>query len=351
MRKLILPVIGALAGIALLYAAVMWLTVWRFQVSTSDAYVQADIAAIAPKLSGYVKAIRVTDNQIVKAGDVLVELDGADIQPRVDQARALIEARKAAIANADAKLALERSLIRQAHAAVSSARADAERSRKDIVRYQRLAARGFISRQRLEIARADTSKADAATEMARAALDAESNQVPVIETTRTQAQADLKQAVAQLALAQADLDNTTLRAPFDGVVGNRTVQSGQYVRAGVQIMAVVPLPAVYVVANFKETQIGGMAPGQKVRVDVDALPDVEITGRVESFAPASGALFSLLPPENATGNFTKIVQRIPVRIRIEGQTENIARLKAGMSVTATVDLRETPESDKASASK
>lgn len=351
MRKFVLPIIGGLAGLALLYAAGLWLFVWRFQVSTSDAYVQADIAAIAPKLSGYVRAIKVTDNQIVKTGDVLVEIDTSDIQPRVDQARAVIESKKAAIANADAKLALEQALIRQAKATVASAQSESARSRADIVRYQRLAAHGWVSRQRLETARADSGKADAATENARAALDAQFKQVPVLETARTQAVADLKQAEAQLALAQADLDNATLRAPFDGVVGNRTVQSGQYLRAGVQVMAVVPLPAVYIVANFKETQIGSMAAGQKVTVDVDALPDLDFEGRVESFAPASGALFSLLPPENATGNFTKVVQRIPVRIRIEGKTESIARLRAGMSVSATVDLRDPASDGKAQAAK
>jgi len=351
MRKYILPVIGILSVITVLYAVVMWLTVWRYQVSTEDAYVQADIAAIAPKLSGYVSAIKVSDNQIVKAGDVLVELDKADIQPRVDQAKALVESRKAAVANVDAKIALEKSLIRRAGAAVASANADAERNRKDIARYQQLAARGFVSRQRLELARADVRKADAATEMARAALDAERSQIPVIESSRAQAVADLKQAEAQLAGALADLNNATLRAPFDGVVGNRTVQAGQFVRAGVQLMAVVPLPSVYVVANFKETQISGMAPGQSVRISVDALPDLDVAGRVESFAPASGALFSLLPPENATGNFTKIVQRIPVRIRVDGKAENIARLRAGMSVGVTVDLREPPANDAGHAAK
>jgi membrane fusion protein (multidrug efflux system) len=343
MRKYALPVLGTIAGLTALYVVAMWLAVWRFEVSTDDAYVQADIAAIAPKLAGYVEKIAVEDNQRVKAGDILLTLNTSDIKPKVEQAAALVEARKAAVENTDAKLKLQRSVIHQADASLASAKADAERTRKDIARYRRLAAQGYVSKQRLEIARADTAKADAATERARAALEAERAQVPVIESSRAQAAADLKQAEAQLALAQADLDNATLRAPFDGIIGNRTVQTGQYVRAGVQAMVVVPLPAVYVVANFKETQIGGMSVGQPARISVDALPDVDLTGRIESFAPASGALFSLLPPENATGNFTKIVQRIPVRIRVEGEPEVIARLRAGMSVGVTVDVRDAPK--------
>lgn len=351
MRKYVLPAIGMAAGLAALYALVMWLTVWRFEISTEDAYVQADIAAIAPKLAGYVASIKVTDNQRVRAGDVLLELDKSDIQPRVDQAIGLVEARKAAVANIDAKLGLQQAVIRQASASVAGANADAERNRRDIVRYRDLAKRGFVSQQRLELARADTGKANAEIEKSRAALDAERHQIPVMESSRAQAVAELKQAEAQLALAQADLNNATLRAPFDGVVGNRTAQQGQFLRAGVQVMAVVPLPAVYVVANFKETQIGGMAPGQVVHVSIDALPDLDLTGRIESFAPASGALFSLLPPENATGNFTKIVQRIPVRIRLEGKPAQFALLRAGMSVGVTVDLREAAKSDAQQVSK
>lgn len=338
MRKFVLPALGAAAGLAALYVLVMWFFVWQFQAATDDAYVQADIAAIAPKLAGYVGAIRVTDNQRVKAGDILLELDTSDIKPKVDQAAALVESRKAGVANAEAKLSLQQSVIHQAEANVTSAEADAQRTRKDIERYQRLAKRGYISSQRLELARADSGKADAATDRARAALEAERSQVPVLKAARQQAVADLKQAEAALALAQTDLVNATLRAPFDGVVGNRTVQTGQYVRAGLQVMVVVPLPDVYVVANFKETQIREMEIGQTAHVEIDGLPDVDLRGRVESFAPASGALFSLLPPENATGNFTKIVQRIPVRIRLEGKADEMARLRAGMSVAVTVDL-------------
>ena len=351
MRKYALPVIGTVAGLAALYALGMWFFLWRFEVSTDDAYVQADIAAIAPKLSGYVASINVTDNQRVRLGDVLLELDTSDIRPRVDQAAALVASRKAGVVNAQAKLKLQQSVIAQANAAIASAAADAVRSRKDIERYRALAHKGWVSRQRLELAHADATKADAGTERARASFEAERAQIPVIESALQQAEADLKQAEAQLALAQADLANATIRAPFDGIVGNRTVQDGQFVRAGAQVMAVVPLPDVYVVANFKETQIAHMVPGQPVRLAIDALPDADLKGHIESFAPASGSLFSLLPPENATGNFTKVVQRIPVRIRVEGKPDELALLRAGMSTAVTVDIRDKPKSDAIEAAK
>lgn len=342
MRKRILPAIGALAGVVLIYLGTMWLLVWRFEVSTEDAYVQADIAAIVTKLPGYVSTIRVKDNQPVKAGDVLLELDASDIKPKADQAAAAVEARKAAVANARARLKLQQAMIDQAAAGLQSARADADRARADARRYEALAARGIVSRQRQDLADADIARGQAAVARAVAALQAERDQVDVLASTLGQAEADLKQAEAQLALAQADLTNATIRAPFDGVVGNRTVQTGQFVRAGYQVMVVVPLPAVYVVANFKETQIEAMAVGQRAAIHVDALPDEAYVGEIESLAPASGSLFSLLPPENASGNFTKIVQRIPVRIRLEGAVDQLSRLRAGMSVGVTVDLRPGP---------
>lgn len=342
MRKNLLSALGAIAGLLALYFGGMWLFVWRFEVSTEDAYVQADIAAIVTKLPGYVASIPVKDNQRVKAGDVLIELEASDIKPKADQAAAAVDSRRAAVENARARLKLQGSMIAQASAGVQSARADADRARADARRYATLAERGIVSRQRQDLAQADIARADAGVARAQAALQAERDQVAVLTSVLGQAEADLKQAEAQLALAQADLANATIRAPFDGVVGNRTVQTGQFVRAGYQVMAVVPLPAVYVVANFKETQIEDMVVGQKAGIAVDALPGVTYAGEIESFAPASGSLFSLLPPENASGNFTKVVQRIPVRIRLAGSADELAKLRAGMSVGVTVDLRSAP---------
>lgn len=335
--------VGAVAGIVALYLGVMWLTLWRFQVSTDNAAVQADIATIAPKLSGYVAEVSVTDNQTVKRGQVLMSLDTSDIAPRVSQARATVEAKRAAIKNIDAKLTWQHSMIAQAQAALTSAQADATRGTKDMARYQRLARRGFASSQKLETTRADNERLNAAVTRARAALEAERGQIGVLESSKAQAEAEQEEAQAQLALAQSDLANSKIVAPIDGVVGNRTVRTGQYVRAGTQVMVVVPLPQVYVVANFKETQIANMRRGQTVEIKIDALPGSDFEGKVESFAPASGSLFSLLPPENATGNYTKIVQRIPVKILVGGDIAKVALLKPGMSAVVTIDTRDAGE--------
>src|SRR6185436_2798396 len=187
----------------------------------------------------------------------------------------------------------------------------------------------------------------------RAALEAERGQIGVLESSKSQADAELKEAEAQLTLAKSDLANSKIIAPIDGVVGNRTVRTGQYVRAGTQVMVVVPLPQVYVVANFKETQIANMRRGQTVDISIDALPGSKFEGKVDSFAPASGSLFSLLPPENATGNYTKIVQRIPVKIMVQGDVSTLGRLKPGMSAVVTIDTRDkgddTPASQNADA--
>lgn len=340
MRKYALPALGTIAGIAILYVAAMWVFVWRFQVSTEDAYVQADIAAIVTKLPGYVADIKVTDNQQVKAGDILVVLDVSDIKPKSDQAVAAVSSKKAAVSNIQAKLKLQQAIIHQADAGLQSAKADAERARSDARRYEALADRGVVSRQRLDAARSDISRLEAAVAKAVAVVQAEHDQVAVLDSSLKQAEADLQQAEAQLDLAAADLANATIRAPFDGVVGHRTAQKGQYVRAGFQLMVVVPLPDVYVVANFKETQLEGMSVGQPAVISVDALSSESYAGTIESFAPASGSLFSLLPPENATGNFTKVVQRIPVRIRLDGPASQLAKLKAGMSVGVTINLHD-----------
>lgn len=348
MGRYILIGVGTATGLAALYVGVMWLTLWRYQVSTDNAAVQADIAAIAAKLSGYVAEVNVSDNQTVQRGDVLMTLDTSDIRPRVDQARATVEAKKAAIKNIEAKLVLQHAMIAQAQASLVSALADAARGAKDMERYQRLARSGFASSQKLDLTRADADRFAAAVAHARAAAEAEHDQIGVLDSSKVQAKADLDAAQAQLALAESDLANAKIVAPIAGVIGNRTVRTGQYVRAGAQVMAVVPLPLVYVVANFKETQISNMRRGQTVQISIDALPGIDFEGRIDSFAPASGSLFSLLPPENATGNYTKIVQRIPVKILVRGEIAKVALLRPGMSAGVVIDTRDRGESDAAS---
>ncbi|MFT3809829.1 MAG: HlyD family secretion protein [Micropepsaceae bacterium] len=340
MRRPALIAIAVLAVGAVGYFGISYLTYGQYIESTDDAYVKADTAAIAARVNGYVAKVQVADNQTVQAGDVLVTIDNADFQARVDQAKAATAAKQAALDGIAVKLALESKLIDAAQARLDSAMADQKRAAADLARARDLRASGSGSKQALDQAQADASKADAAVASAAAALEAEREQLAVIESTRAQLQADLDAAKAAEKLAAIDLEHTLIRAPFAGVVGARTVQDGQYVRAGAQLMAVVKLPDVYVVANFKETQAGEMRRGQAVTVSIDAFPDLKVGGKIDSFAPATGSEFSLLPPENATGNFTKIVQRLPVKVLVTGDASALAMLRPGMSVTVSVDTRD-----------
>lgn len=318
-----------------------WWTVGRLVESTDNAYVQADIVTVSPKVAGYVREVKVAENQTVKAGEVLAVIDDEDFAAKVAEAQAAVETRRTAITAIEKQLAWQHSMIAQAQAGIASSDADRERTRQDLARYRNLANSEFTSRQRLESVEADARKAEAGAAKSRAALSAESNRIAMIEADRRQAEAALKQAEAALVTAEIARDDTVIRAATDGVVGNRTVQVGQLVKAGTQLMVLVPLPEIHVVANFKETQLKRMRPGQKVTLEVDAFPGRPIEGRVESFAPASGSQFSLLPPENASGNFTKIVQRLPVRIAVPRDNALAGLIRPGLSVVAAVDTRDT----------
>jgi len=316
-----------------------WWTEGRFTESTDNAYVESDMTVIAPKVQGYVASVAVKDNQAVKAGDVLLAIDDADYRNRVAQAAARLATAQAAVASIDSKLALSGSTIAEARAGLASTEAELARAQQDLDRYRQLSARQFASTQRFDTAQADQRKAAAARDRAAASLAEAKGQVDVLKAGRHEAEAQAGEARAALAAAELDLANTVLRAPAAGIVGNRTVQPGQYVKAGSQLMVLVPDASTYVVANFKETQLAEMRPGQPVRIAVDAFDGREIAGRIDSFAPASGAKFSLLPPENATGNFTKIVQRVPVRIRLEAADPLVRQLVPGLSVEVAVDTR------------
>lgn len=336
------PALIALAVIAvgvIGYYGFNYLTYGQYIEETDDAYVKADTAAIAARVNGYVAKVNVADNQQVAAGDVLVTIDNADFQAKVDQARAVTAAKQAVLDSIAAKLSLEQKLIEAAQAKLDAAIADQKRASADLARARDLRASGSGSKQAYDQALADSRKADAAVDSATAALAAEREQIAVIESTRAQSQADVDAAKAAETLAAIDLEHTLIRAPFAGVVGAKTVQDGQYVRAGAQLMAVVKLPDIYVLANFKETQAGEMRRGQSATISVDAFPDLELHGVIDSFSPATGSEFSLLPPENATGNFTKIVQRLPVKVRVTGDASVLALLRPGMSVTVAVDTR------------
>jgi membrane fusion protein (multidrug efflux system) len=316
-----------------------WWNVLRFLQSTDDAYVQSDVSTISPKVEGYIKKVKVTDNQEVAEGAVLFVIDDRDFKAKVAQAEAAVAIDEASIASYEARLKLQQSMIDQATASVTSAEADLDREQQDYKRYSALMTSDFASRQRFEQAQADARKGGAAVARSRAALGAEQNQLAVLRSQQREEEAKLQQARANLQLAQNDLDNTVIRAPVSGIAGNRAGQVGQYVKAGTQLLSLVPLPHVYVMANFKETQLTHIRPGQLAEVSVDAYPDLTLEGRIESFAPGSGAQFSLLPPDNATGNFTKIVQRVPVRIALPASGPLAGLLRPGLSVTVTVDTR------------
>ncbi len=322
------------------YGGWYWWTVWRFQQSTDDAYVASDVSVISPKIEGYIKDVRVRENQAVKKGAVLFVIDDSDFAAKVAQAEAAVATEEAAVATYASRLDLQQAMIAQAQAAVESAEADLVRTQQDYKRYAALMTTDFASRQRYEQAQADARKAEAEAARTRAALAAAESELGVLRSQRQEEQARLQQARANLRLAENDLDNTVIRAPISGIAGNRAGQVGQYVKPGTELLSLVPLPRVYVTANFKETQLTRMRPGQRAEVSVDAYPDHRLIGKIESFAPASGAEFSLLPPDNATGNFTKIVQRVPIRIALPSKEPLARLLRPGLSVTVTVDTRE-----------
>ncbi|MGZ9719977.1 HlyD family secretion protein [Rhizobium miluonense] len=346
-RKLIkrgMLVAALLAGAA--FAADFGYYYWmvgRFIESTDDAYVKADYTAIAPKVAGYIKEVLVSDNDTVKAGQVLARIDDRDFQAALSQAKADLKAADAAIANIDAQIVLQQSLIGQAKATEAASQASLDFAQSDAARSARLISNGAGTQSRAEQTQSAREQAAAAVERDHAALVATQNKVPVLQTQRDQAAAQRDRAEATVRQAQLNLSYTDIVAAVDGTVGARSIRVGQYVTSGTQLMAVVPLHSVYVVANFKETQLTYVRPGQSVDIKVDSFPDVAIKGHVDSLSPASGLEFSLLPPDNATGNFTKIVQRIPVKIVIDD--ERLAGLlRSGMSVEPEIDTKATQTS-------
>ncbi len=341
-RKLIKRAVIAaalLAGVAFAgdFGYRYW-TVGRFIESTDDAYVKADFTTVAPKVAGYIKQVLVNDNDTVKAGQVLARIDDRDFQAALSQAKADVKAAEAAVTNLDAQVALQQSIIGQARATLNASQASLTFAQSDADRASRLITNGAGTQSRAEQSQSLKDQAAAAVERDQAALVAAENKVPVLQTQREQLLAQRDRAAAAASQAELNLSYTQIVAAVDGTVGARSIRVGQYVSSGTQLMAVVPLHAVYVVANFKETQLTFVRPGQTVEIKVDSFPDVAIKGHVDSVSPASGLEFSLLPPDNATGNFTKIVQRIPVKIVIDD--ERLAGLlRSGMSVIPDIDTK------------
>jgi membrane fusion protein, multidrug efflux system len=327
----------ALAG-AGYYGEQYW-TVGRFQISTDDAYVQADNTTIAPKVSGYISDVLVGDNEAVKAGQVLARIDDRDFSVALDQAKADVVAAQATIAGKQASLDTQQSIIDAARATITVDQANETFAEQDDKRYTSLATQGFGSVQNAQQASARILAARATVQRDSAALVTATKQVDILKAELAQAQATLAHDQAVQRQAELNLSYTSIVSPVDGVVGNRTLRVGQYVQAGTQLMAVVPSQAAYIVANYKETQLTDVHAGQAVDIDVDMYPGSTFKGHVDSIAPASGQEFALLPPDNATGNFTKVVQRIPVKIVLEPGSPLASQLRPGMSVYPTIETK------------
>ena len=318
-----------------------WKAEGRYIESTENAYVQGDIATLSARIDGDIIAVLVADNQTVKSGDPLITLDPKDWQARRDQAAAAVGEAKANLVLARSQIVQARVALGQTDAQIDQAQAELTRASADAGRSGALVGAGWTSRQANDQAVAASRKADAGLAFAVAQRAVSGQALAVAQTQEAVAAARIASAEAQLRLADSNLANTTLRAPFDGIVGNRAAQVGAHVLPGQQLIAIAPPPRLlFVVANFKETQLRRMHPGDPVLLTPDIDPDAAVTGRVGSFAPATGALFSLLPPENATGNFTKVVQRVPVRIALDLPGDKAPEwLRAGLSVGVEVDTR------------
>jgi membrane fusion protein (multidrug efflux system) len=333
---------GGVAAAALIGAGwygYHYVTVARYLISTDDAYVRAYNTTLGAKVSGYVAEFLVEDNVKVHAGDVIARIDDGDYRLAVDQARDKIATQQATIERFGRQIEAQRANVEQAQAQLVSAKAAQKRMQLEFDRQQALVGKEVSSRATFEQATANRDQADATVVSANAAIDSAVANVDVLQAQQMEAARTLDELKTALAKTQRDLSFTEIRAPVDGVVGNRAAQPGDFVQTGQRIAALVPLSDVFIDANFKETQLASLQPGQRVSITVDALPGESLDGVVASVAPASGAVFSLLPPDNATGNFTKIVQRLPVRIKVPADVAARGALRPGMSVVVSVNTK------------
>jgi membrane fusion protein, multidrug efflux system len=343
--------IAVTIAILLLATVVVTLFVTRWDVwvgasvrqTTDDAYVRSDITPLSAKIEGYIRRVPVNDFQQVKEGDLLIEIEDNDYGARLAQAEAELAGAEAAIANLKSRKALQHSQIAEAQDAINATQADVDRTHKEAVRQRALLASTFGTPQKVEQAVADERRFEANLAHGEAALAAAQRQMGVLDTEEGQLRAAAKAKQAALDLAKIELGYTRIAAPIDGMVSERGVRTGQYVHDGTQVISVVPLHNVWVVANYKETQLTHVKIGQRAEITVDTFSGVVVTGRVDSISPASGSQFTLLPPDNATGNFTKVVQRIPVKITLDPGHPLEGQLRPGMSVIAAIRTDTGPE--------
>jgi membrane fusion protein (multidrug efflux system) len=338
-RRKVLIGVGALALLAGIYFGVHYVLVGRYMVTTDDAYVRANNSTMGAKIPGHIARILVPDNSRVAAGSVLFKIDDGDYQIAVDNAQARVATQEATIARIGRQIAAQDSAVEQAQSQLDSAQAATKRAQADFERQEELSSKGFASKATFDVSQAGRDQAVAAVAGAQAALDAARAQVDVVKAQKVEAESQLQELRAALAKAVRDLSFTEVRAPVDGLFANRLVNVGDYVQPGQRLANVVPLDEVFIDANYKETQLGRLKPGQPVEITVDGVGGRTITGVVDSLAPASGSVFTLLPPDNATGNFTKIVQRVPVRIRVPASVARENLLRPGMSVVTTINTK------------
>jgi membrane fusion protein, multidrug efflux system len=340
LRRTVLALAGVLAVAGAADFGHYYLTTGRYLETTDDAYVQADCTIVAPKVSGYIAEVLVSDNEPVKAGQLLARIDDRDFKAALNQAKADVAASEAAVRNLDAQIELQQPIIHQQAAEVDAAEANLKFAQQERSRYDELMKTGSGTVQRAQQTDAALRAQRAQLQQGKAGLIAAKKKIEVLSTERAKAVAELAHARAVEQQAALNLSYTQITAPVDGTVGARSLRLGQYVQAGTQLMAVVPLDAVYVVANFKETQLTHVRNGQPVELRVDSFGATTLKGHVDSLSPASGLEFALLPPDNATGNFTKIVQRVPVKIVIDDQRLK-GLLRPGMSAEPTVNTKAT----------
>ena len=337
--------IGFVALLALAGAsyAVYYTLIGRFYVSTDDAYVRANNTMLGARVAGHIAAIMPRDNALVHAGDVIFRIDDGDYKIAVDAARTRIATQQATIARIGRQVVASESAVEQAQANLASAEAGLKRAGLEYDRQQELSTKGFASHAIYEQSEAARDQGVAGVKAAQAAFDTARSNVDVTRAQQAEAQAQLAELKTQLAKAERDLDFASVRSPVDGLFSNRLVNTGDFVAVGQRLGNIVPLDDVYIDANYKETQLKRIRPGQPVTIKVDAYGFRKFKGTVESISPAAGSVFTLLPPDNATGNFTKIVQRLPVRIRVPKDVARQNLLRAGMSVYTTVDTNKGAE--------
>jgi membrane fusion protein (multidrug efflux system) len=342
-RKFVLMGIVSLLALAGLGYGTYYTLVGRFYIATDDAYVRANNTMLGARVSGHIAAILPGDNVLVRAGDVIFRIDDGDYLIAVDAARTKIATQQATIDRIGRQVTAMESAAEQMKAQLASADANLKRADLDFDRQQALSTKGFASRATFEQSQAGRDQGAAAVQSAQAAYNASRDAVEVTKAQQDEARAQLSELKTSLAKAERDLDFTAVRAPVDGTFSNRLVNTGDFIQAGQRLGNVVPLNDVYIDANFKETQLKRIRPGQPLTISVDAYGHRKFAGFVDSISPAAGSVFTLLPPDNATGNFTKIVQRLPVRVRVPKDVAKQNLLRAGMSVYVTVDTRDGPK--------